>query len=115
MKFLQRLKIPIFHYEAGNRCFDLNVPEEINRKIADHLADVNLTYSSNSKKYLINEGFRKDFVISVGSPMKEILDNYKPEINKSNILNDLAIEKHKYILASIHREENLDLDKIFSQ
>lgn len=109
----KRLKIPIFHYEAGNRCFDLNVPEEINRKIADHLADVNLTYSSNSKKYLINEGFRKDFVISVGSPMKEILDNYKPEINKSNILNDLAIEKHKYILASIHREENLDLDKNF--
>lgn len=109
----KRLKIPIFHYEAGNRCFDLNVPEEINRKIADHLADVNLTYSSNSKKYLINEGFRKDFVISVGSPMKEILDNYKPEINKSNIMNDLAIEKHKYILASIHREENLDLDKNF--
>ena len=109
----KRLKIPIFHYEAGNRCFDLNVPEEINRKIADHLADVNLTYSSNSKKYLINEGFRKDFVISVGSPMKEILDNYKPEINKSNILNDLAIDKHKYILASIHREENLDLDKNF--
>ena len=109
----KRLKIPIFHYEAGNRCFDLNVPEEINRKIADHLADVNLTYSSNSKKYLINEGFRKDFLISVGSPMKEILDNYKPEINKSNIMNDLAIEKHKYILASIHREENLDLDKNF--
>tara|TARA_B100000963_G_scaffold246503_1_gene215860 strand:+ start:320 stop:1465 length:1146 start_codon:yes stop_codon:yes gene_type:complete len=109
----KRLKIPIFHYEAGNRCFDLNVPEEINRKIADHLADVNLTYSSNSKKYLINEGFRKDFVISVGSPMKEILDNYQPEISKSNILNDLAIEKHKYILASIHREENLDIDKNF--
>jgi UDP-N-acetylglucosamine 2-epimerase (non-hydrolysing) len=109
----KRLKIPIFHYEAGNRCFDLNVPEEINRKIADHLADVNLTYSSNSKKYLIGEGFRKDFVISVGSPMKEILDNYKNEILKSNILNTLDLNKNKYILASIHREENLDLEKNF--
>ena len=109
----KRLKIPIFHYEAGNRCFDLNVPEEINRKIADHLADVNLTYSSNSKKYLLSEGFRKDFVISVGSPMKEILDHYKPEILKSGILDSLELTKQKYILASIHREENLDLDKNF--
>ena len=109
----KRLKIPIFHYEAGNRCFDLNVPEEINRKIADHLADVNLTYSSNSKKYLLSEGFRKDFVISVGSPMKEILDYYKPEILKSGILDSLELTKQKYILASIHREENLDLDKNF--
>ena len=109
----KRLKIPIFHYEAGNRCFDLNVPEEINRKIADHLADVNLTYSSNSKKYLLSEGFRKDFVISVGSPMKEILDHYKPEILKSDILASLELNKQKYILASIHREENLDLDKNF--
>ena len=72
----KRLKIPIFHYEAGNRCFDLNVPEEINRKIADHLADVNLTYP-NSKKYLIKEGFRKDFVIAVGSPMREILNSHR--------------------------------------
>jgi len=105
----KRLKIPIFHYEAGNRCFDLNVPEEINRKIADHIADVNLTYSSNSKKYLAKEGFRKDFIISVGSPMKEILDFYKDKIDNSNILNKLKIKRKKFILASIHREENLDL------
>lgn len=109
----KRLKIPIFHYEAGNRCFDLNVPEEINRKIADHLADVNLTYSSNSKKYLVQEGFRKDFVIAVGSPMKEILNHFKTLINKSNILTDLNLKKGEYILASIHREENLDLYQNF--
>ena len=109
----KRLKIPIFHYEAGNRCFDLNVPEEINRKIADHLADVNLTYSSNSKKYLVQEGFRKDFVISVGSPMKEILNHFETQISKSNILADLKLKKGEYILASIHREENLDLYQNF--
>ena len=109
----KRLKIPIFHYEAGNRCFDLNVPEEINRKIADHLADVNLTYSSNSKKYLVQEGFRKDFVISVGSPMKEIIDTYEADINDSKILNNLNLSSRSYILASIHREENLDLENNF--
>ena len=91
----KRLKIPIFHYEAGNRCFDLNVPEEINRKIADHLADVNLTYSANSKKYLIQEGFRKDFVIAVGSPMKEILNHFKTQIGKSKILSELELNKGK--------------------
>ena len=89
------------------------MPEEINRKIADHLADVNLTYSSNSKKYLISEGFRKDFVISVGSPMKEILDFYMPKIKQSKILKNLGIKKKNYILASIHREENLDLEQNF--
>lgn len=109
----KRLKIPIFHYEAGNRCFDLNVPEEINRKIADHLADVNLTYSSNSKKYLVQEGFRKDFVIAVGSPMKEILNHFETQISKSKILSDLKLKKGEYILASIHREENLDLKQNF--
>ena len=109
----KRLKIPIFHYEAGNRCFDLNVPEEINRKIADHLADVNLTYSVNSKKYLIQEGFRKDFVIAVGSPMKEILNHFKTQIGKSKILSQLELNKGKYILASIHREENLDSHQNF--
>ncbi len=109
----KRLKIPIFHYEAGNRCFDLNVPEEINRKIADHLADVNLTYSANSKKYLIQEGFRKDFIIAVGSPMKEILNHFKTQISKSNVLSDLELKKGEYILASIHREENLDFQQNF--
>tara|TARA_B100001939_G_scaffold346646_1_gene365929 strand:- start:225 stop:1364 length:1140 start_codon:yes stop_codon:yes gene_type:complete len=109
----KRLKIPIFHYEAGNRCFDLNVPEEINRKIADHLADVNLTYSANSKKYLIQEGFRKDFVIAVGSPMKEILNHFKTQISNSKILSKLELDKGEYILASIHREENLDSQQNF--
>ena len=109
----KRLKIPIFHYEAGNRCFDLNVPEEINRKIADHLADINLTYSQNSKKYLLDEGFRKDFVIAIGTPMKEILDHFNSKIDKSNILNQLKLSKSQYILASIHREENLDLEENF--
>ena len=109
----KRLKIPIFHYEAGNRCFDLNVPEEINRKIADHIADVNLTYTSNSKNYLIQEGFRKDFIISVGSPMKEILDTYKKNIIESKILSSLNLDAKNYILASIHREENLDLNNNF--
>ena len=109
----KRLKIPIFHYEAGNRCFDLNVPEEINRKIADHIADVNLTYTPNSKKYLIREGFRKDFVIAVGSPMREILNSHSEKINNSKILNQLNIKSKKYILSSIHREENLDIDDNF--
>ena len=102
----KRLKIPIFHYEAGNRCFDLNVPEEINRKIADHIADVNLTYTPNSKKYLIQEGFRKDFVIAVGSPMREILESNKEKISKSEILSKLNLDPQKFILSSIHREEN---------
>ena len=110
----KRLKIPIFHYEAGNRCFDLNVPEEINRKIADHIADVNLTYTPNSKKYLIQEGFRKDFVIAVGSPMREILESNKEKISKSEILSKLNLDPQKFILSSIHREENLDIDNNFS-
>ena len=110
----KRLKIPIFHYEAGNRCFDLNVPEEINRKIADHIADVNLTYTPNSKKYLIQEGFRKDFVIAVGSPMREILESNKEKISKSEILGKLNLDPQKFILSSIHREENLDIDNNFS-
>lgn len=105
----KRLKIPIFHMEAGNRCFDLNVPEEINRRIADHLADINLTYSENSRRYLLSEGFNKNNVFTIGSPMNEIIINYKDKINNSKILSNLSILKNKYILASIHREENLDI------
>ena len=109
----KRLKIPIFHMEAGNRCFDQNVPEEINRKVADHLADINLTYSENSRRYLLAEGFRKDFVFTTGSPLKEVLQTYADSIDASDILNKLKIEEGKYIVASIHREENLDIKDNF--
>ena len=85
----KRLKIPIFHMEAGNRCFDQNVPEEINRKVADHLADINITYSENSRRYLLSEGFRKDF-FSLGSPLKEVLNHFSRKIN-SKILNELGL------------------------
>ena len=109
----KRLKIPIFHMEAGNRCFDQNVPEEINRKVADHLADINLTYTENSRRYLLAEGFRKDFVFTSGSPLKEVLQTYKKSIDESDILNKLKIVADKYIVASIHREENLDINDNF--
>ena len=106
----KRLKIPIFHMEAGNRCFDQNVPEEINRKIADHISDINLTYSENSRRYLLAEGFRKDHVFCVGSPLKEVFEFFGKKIKTSNILNRLDLRTQKYIVASIHREENLDLN-----
>jgi len=109
----KRLKIPIFHMEAGNRCFDQNVPEEINRKIADHLADINLCYTENSRKYLLAEGFRKDHIFSIGSPLLEVFNRFKSKIKKSEILDALKVKPHKYIVASIHREENLDLDDNF--
>lgn len=109
----KRLKIPIFHMEAGNRCFDMNVPEEINRKVADHLADINLTYSENSRSYLLSEGFRKDHVFCTGSPLKEVLEFHRSSIEKSSILRDLNLLKGEYIVASIHREENVDLKSNF--
>ncbi len=104
----KKKKIPIFHYEAGNRCFDQRVPEEINRKIVDHISDINLTYSSIAKNYLVNEGFPSDRIINIGSPMKEVLSYYMPEIKKSNILSKLNIETNNYFLVSCHREENVD-------
>ena len=104
----KRNKVPIFHLEAGNRCFDQRVPEEINRKIIDHVSDVNLTYSSIAREYLLNEGLPKDQIIKVGSPMKEVLKFYENKINKSKILNKLKLSKHNYILFSLHREENVD-------
>ena len=109
----KKRKIPIFHMEAGNRCFDQNVPEELNRKIADHTSDINLTYTENSRRYLLAEGFRKDHVFCVGSPLKEVLDFYSDQINGSLILEKLQLNKEKYIVASIHREENLDIGDNF--
>ena len=111
----KRLKIPIFHMEAGNRCFDLNVPEEINRKIADHLADINLTYTENSRRYLLSEGFRKDHVFCTGSPLNEVLSHFSAFIVKSKILKQLNLIPQGYIVASIHREENLDIEDNFEQ
>jgi UDP-N-acetylglucosamine 2-epimerase (non-hydrolysing) len=114
----KRRKVPIFHMEAGNRCFDLRVPEEINRRIVDHISDINLTYSQIARQYLIREGLPPDHIICTGSPMKEVLDYYKPQIDKSNILDQLSISKKGYFLISAHREENVDsqtnLLKIFS-
>jgi UDP-N-acetylglucosamine 2-epimerase (non-hydrolysing) len=109
----KRLKIPIFHMEAGNRCFDQNVPEEINRKISDHISDINLAYTEHSRRYLLSEGFRKEHVFVIGSPLKEVLNVYGHKINNSNILIKLELEKKKYLVISAHREENIDLNNNF--
>ena len=107
----KRRKVPIFHLEAGNRCFDENVPEEINRKIVDNISDINLTYSLNSKLNLINEGFKINTLFEVGSPLSEVIKDNFSKIEKSNILKKILIPKKKYIIASIHREENVDDEK----
>ena len=104
----KKRKIPTFHYEAGNRCFDMRVPEEINRKIVDHTADINITYSSIAREYLVNEGISKDRIIKVGSPMMEVINFYKQKIENSSILTDLKIKKNNFFLASFHREENIE-------
>ncbi len=104
----KRRKIPIFHMEAGNRCFDFRVPEEINRRIVDVISDINLTYSEIARQYLISEGFDKNRVINTGSPMKEVINFYNKKINSSKIIKELDINKNKYFLVSIHREENVD-------
>lgn len=104
----KRRKIPIFHMEAGNRCFDQRVPEEINRRIVDHTADVNLTYSTIARDYLLAEGLPADRVIKTGSPMCEVLTYYMPQIDSSNVLARLGLEKYKYFVVSAHREENVD-------
>lgn len=109
----KRLKIPVFHMEAGNRCFDQNVPEEINRKIVDHVSDVNLPYTEHSRRYLLDEGFQKQNIFVTGSPMKEVLDEYSYKIDESNILEKLELESQNYILVSAHREENIDNEKNF--
>lgn len=105
--------IPIFHMEAGNRCFDQRVPEETNRKIVDHISDVNLTYSDIAREYLLKEGFPSDRIIKTGSPMFEVLNFYLPQIRKSDILNKLNLQAKKYFVVSFHREENVDNPKIF--
>lgn len=109
----KRLKIPIFHMEAGNRCFDQNVPEEINRKISDHISDINLTYTEHSRRYLLSEGFRKDHVFVTGSPLYEVLKKNESKIESSNVLERLKLEKGQYIVVSAHREENIDLKNHF--
>lgn len=109
----KRLKIPIFHMEAGNRCFDQNVPEEINRKIVDHIADINLPYTEHSRRYLLSEGFRKEHIFVTGSPMKEVLNRHISRINASTVLESLNLEEKKYIIVSAHREENIDNEANF--
>tara|TARA_B100000242_G_scaffold46993_1_gene27916 strand:+ start:132 stop:1259 length:1128 start_codon:yes stop_codon:yes gene_type:complete len=104
----KKRKIPTFHLEAGNRCFDMRVPEELNRKILDHTADINITFSSIAREYLFNEGLPKDMVIKVGSPMLEIINFYKEKVKNSKILSDLEITANNYFLVSIHREENIN-------
>ncbi|SFE69143.1 non-hydrolyzing UDP-N-acetylglucosamine 2-epimerase [Flavobacterium xueshanense] len=105
--------IPIFHMEAGNRCFDQRVPEETNRKIVDHVSDINLTYSDIAREYLLREGLPADRIIKTGSPMFEVLNHYLPEIEASEILNTLQLEAHKYFVVSAHREENINSEKNF--
>lgn len=107
----KRKKIPIFHMEAGNRCFDLRVPEEINRKIVDHISDVNLPYSDIARGYLIQEGISPDLIVKTGSPMDEVLSHYKDKIAQSTILEQLDLEEENYFLVSVHREENVDSEK----
>lgn len=109
----KRLKIPIFHMEAGNRCFDQNVPEEINRKISDHISDINLTYTENSRRYLLSEGFRKDHVFVTGSPLFEVLEKYNNKIEASDVVERLGLEDQKYLVLSAHREENIDIKNHF--
>jgi len=111
----KRQKIPVFHMEAGNRCFDQRVPEEINRKIVDHIADINLPYSSISRDYLLREGLPPDRVIKTGSPMYEVLHYYLPKIERSDVLARLELEAVKYFVVSCHREENVDSPDQFAK
>ncbi|WP_294187280.1 UDP-N-acetylglucosamine 2-epimerase (non-hydrolyzing) [uncultured Clostridium sp.] len=109
----KRLKIPVFHMEAGNRCFDQNVPEEINRKIVDVTSDVNLAYTEHARRYLLSEGMKKEYTFVTGSPLPEVFCKYMTKIDKSDVLDRLELEKGKFILVSAHREENIDNDENF--
>jgi UDP-N-acetylglucosamine 2-epimerase (non-hydrolysing) len=111
----KRRKVPIFHMEAGNRCFDQRVPEETNRRIVDHTADINLTYSTIARDYLLREGLPSDQVIKTGSPMYEVLHHYLPHIQASNALNRLGLQSEQYFVVSAHREENIESDKSFTK
>lgn len=109
----KRLKIPIFHMEAGNRCWDWNVSEMINRKIVDHISDINMPYTENSRRYLLSEGIDGKTIFVTGSPMREVLSAHLDEIERSDVLERLGLEKGRYILVSAHREENIDLEENF--
>lgn len=111
----KKKKIPIFHFEAGNRCFDMRVPEEINRKIVDHISDINLTYSDIAREHLIREGINSDRIIKVGSPMYEVIKKNLDKINNSKIIEKLKLNNKDYILVSCHREENVDNEKNFKK
>ncbi|KPH13677.1 non-hydrolyzing UDP-N-acetylglucosamine 2-epimerase [Chryseobacterium sp. ERMR1:04] len=110
----KKRQIPIFHMEAGNRCFDQRVPEETNRKIVDHTSDVNMTYSDIAREYLLREGLPADRIIKTGSPMFEVLNHYLPQIESSDVLNRLNLEEGKYFVVSSHREENINSEKNFN-
>jgi len=110
----KRRRVPIFHMEAGNRCFDMRVPEEINRRIVDHVADINLPYSAISRDYLLREGLAPDRVVTTGSPMFEVLHHYMPKIERSDVLTRLGLQPDGYFLVSCHREENVDSTRNFS-
>jgi len=109
----KRRKIPIFHMEAGNRCFDQRVPEELNRKIVDHLSDINMTITEHARRYLIAEGIRPETIIKIGSSMMEIFNHFKSKIEDSNVLSEMELTKDEYILVSLHREENVDNPRNF--
>jgi len=111
----KRRKIPVFHFEAGNRCFDQRVPEELNRKVVDHLSDINMPLTEHARRYLLNEGLRPETVIKTGSPMKEILDYHKADIDASDVLQKLGLKSREYFIVSIHREENVDSEENFSE
>jgi UDP-N-acetylglucosamine 2-epimerase (non-hydrolysing) len=107
----KRMKIPVFHMEAGNRCFDDRVPEEVNRRIVDHTSDINLPYTEHARRNLLNEGVNSDHIFVVGSPLREVLEKYKDKIDDSTVLDELGLEKEKYFLLSFHREENVDTER----
>jgi UDP-N-acetyl-L-fucosamine synthase len=111
----KRRKIPTFHMEAGNRCFDMRVPEETNRRIVDHTADINLTYSSIARDYLLREGLPPDMIIKTGSPMHEVLTYYRPQIDASDVLDRLQLKENSYFIVSAHREENIELSQNFAK
>ena len=110
----KRRKIPIFHMEAGNRCFDQRVPEEINRKMIDHICDINLPYTEHARRYLLSEGLKPEMVIKTGSPMKEVIAHYRARIEASDVLEKLNLERSRYFVVSAHREENIDSEINFS-